>query len=419
MAIHNNDKLGAWIVGVKGSIALTTILGTLAIRSGFKPEAGLVTATDIFDDLPLPGLSAIVFGGCDIRPHSLAEAVAEFHHDFQFLDHDHFLALTKMVAEIDVNVSRGTAINCGPAIEGLGGQPTLSGNQDIEREIEKIRQELRAFRDRNGLGTVVVVNLGSTEPPLALHPCHEDLTALRQKFAEGDVSILRASTLYAYAAIMEGCPYINFTPSNAALPPALIKLAEATGVPVMGNDGKTGETLVKSTLAPMFASRDLEILSWEGFNLLGNLDGKVLNDPDNCASKLKTKDQVLPKILGYTPHSRVHINYVPSLADQKTAWDFIHFKGFLGAKMSLQFTWQGYDSLLAAPLVLDLIRLAALAKSRGEAGLMPHLASFFKAPLGCNEYRHAAQFEMLCEYVKKARPSPTPALPKGSGNGTG
>jgi len=117
-----------------------------------------------------------------------------------------------------------------------------------------------------------------------------------------------------------------------------------------------------------------------------------------------TKDAVLPNILGYTPHSRVHIEYVPSLDDQKTAWDFIHFRGFLGAKMSLQFIWQGFDSILAAPLVLDLARLAELAKRRGESGLMPHLASFFKAPLGVGEHRLHEQFVMLTRYVDERRP---------------
>jgi myo-inositol-1-phosphate synthase len=179
----------------------------------------------------------------------------------------------------------------------------------------------------------------------------------------------------------------------------MIELAERKGVPVMGNDGKTGETLVKSALAPMFMCRNLEIMSWEGFNILGNMDGHVLEHPDNKESKLKTKDSVLSKILGYSPHSRVHINYVPSLDDQKTAWDFIHFKGFMGARMSLQFVWQGYDSLLAAPLVLDLVRFAQLARRRAEAGLMPHLASYFKAPLGVDEHRLYEQFRMLLDYA--------------------
>ena len=171
----------------------------------------------------------------------------------------------------------------------------------------------------------------------------------------------------------------------------------------MGNDGKTGETLIKSALAPMFLWRNLEILSWEGFNLLGNMDGHVLDHPSNCESKLKTKDQVLQQILGYAPHSRVHIHYVPSLDDQKTAWDFVHFKGFLDAKMSFQFVWQGYDSLLAAPLILDLARMAELAKRRCESGLMAHLASFFKAPLGVSEHSLNGQFDLLVEYVQHVK----------------
>ena len=155
----------------------------------------------------------------------------------------------------------------------------------------------------------------------------------------------------------------------------------------------------KSVLAPMFKCRNLEVMSWEGFNILGNMDGQVLDHAENRKSKIKTKDSILPKILGYSPHSKVHINYVPSLGDQKTAWDFIHFKGFLGARMSLQFTWQGFDSALAAPLILDLVRLAELAHRRGESGLMIHLASYFKDPLGVPEQSFAHQFDMLENYV--------------------
>lgn len=395
------QRIGIWAIGVKGSIAMTMILGTLAITRGLKSASGMLTATDLCAGIPLPALSEITFGGCDIRTQPLPQVVHELHQEFSQLTPEIFTDLDGPLAQLEGNIRPGTAINCGQAIASLGTphpEPV-----DIAAEISAIRTALRDFRHRNQLAEVVVVNLASTEPPLDFAACHHDLAALEQRFRDNDMSVLRASTLYAYGALLEGCPYINFTPSNAALPPALIDLARRQGLPVMGSDGKTGETLVKSTLAPMFTSRNLEVLSWEGFNILGNLDGKVLGEPENRASKLKTKDQVLRKILGYAPHSQVHINYVPSLADQKTAWDFIHFKGFLDAKMSLQFTWQGYDSLLAAPLVLDLARLAVLAKGRGESGLMPHLASFFKAPLGVDEYRHAAQFEMLCRYLDAVR----------------
>jgi myo-inositol-1-phosphate synthase len=306
------------------------------------------------------------------------------------------------IEEMEPRISRGTSRNCGEAIEQLAG-PRQDCLTSAREEIHRIRSQLSAFRTDRSLDSVVVVNLASTEPAIAPSPHHEDLASLEKCLDEDDAGAIRASTLYSYAAIREGCPVINFTPSQGALLPALVQLAADRGVPVMGNDGKTGETLVKSALAPMFSYRNLRVLSWEGFNILGNLDGRVLDHPLNKAAKIQTKDQVLSKILGYSPHSRVHIDYVPSLDDQKTAWDFIHFEGFLGARMSLQFTWQGYDSILAAPLILDLARLAELAWRRGESGLMPHLASYFKAPLGVEVFGLHEQYGMLVDYADRVR----------------
>ena len=167
----------------------------------------------------------------------------------------------------------------------------------------------------------------------------------------------------------------------------------------MGCDGKTGETLMKSVLAPMFAQRNLEVMSWVGHNIFGNLDGKVLDDPVNKASKVTSKDRLLGEILGYRPQTLVSIEYIESMGDWKTAWDHIHFTGFLGTPMSLQFTWQGCDSLLAAPLVLDLVRFTELARNRGETGLLPFLASFFKSPYGVSQQSFVPQFQMLEKWV--------------------
>src|SRR5262249_53092621 len=196
-----------------------------------------------------------------------------------------------------------------------------------------------------------------------------------------------------------GFPYINLTPSRGATLPALEELARKRGVPIAGQDLKTGETLLKSSLAPMFARRNLRVLSWVGHNILGNRDGLVLNDPENKASKVKSKDALLAELLGYRPQSVVSIEYVESLDDWKTAWDHIHFEGFLGTRMTLQFTWQGCDSLLAAPLVVDVARLTLLAQRRDESGMQPDLACFFKSPLGVAEHDFARQFEMLEAYL--------------------
>jgi myo-inositol-1-phosphate synthase len=149
----------------------------------------------------------------------------------------------------------------------------------------------------------------------------------------------------------------------------------------------------------MFAKRNLEVMSWVGHNIFGNMDARVLDDPANKKSKATSKDRLLGKILGYTPQTLVTIENIASMGDWKTAWDHVHFRGFLGTPMTFQFIWQGCDSLLAAPLVLDLVRLAERAWRNGNTGLMTFLAPFFKSPLGTDEHDFGLQFQMLEAWV--------------------
>jgi myo-inositol-1-phosphate synthase len=400
----DGTKVGVWMIGAFGSISATVILGALALRRNLTDTCGMITDVTPFAGLGLAGVQDMEFSGCDIRRGSLIESARRIARDVGGIDQEIVTAMESDLAPIEQEICQGTTRNCGEAIGGIS-SGSFDCNTPIRDEIAGVVERLHRFKADKGLDEVVVVNLASTEPPVEPAKCHEDLDALEKCLDQNQNEAVRAGTVYAYAAIEAGCPYINFTPSNSALFPAMVQLAEARGVPVMGNDGKTGETLVKSALAPMFSCRNLEVMSWEGFNILGNLDGRVLDHPDNKESKIQTKDNVLSRILGYTPHSRVRIDYVPSLGDEKTAWDFIHFKGFLGAKMSLQFVWQGHDSLLAAPLILDLVRFAELAKRRGESGLMKHLACFFKDPLGVDEHRLYEQFRMLSDYARQAHPS--------------
>jgi len=244
---------------------------------------------------------------------------------------------------------------------------------------------------------VVVVHVASTEPPFARQPAYATWAKLERALARPGDSVLPTSSLYALAAIEAGCPYINFTPSTGIAVPALRERAEDRGLPYMGRDGKTGETLIKSALAPMFAMRNLNVLSWVGQNILGNRDGLVLDDPPTKRAKIASKDRVVSRIVSGNPTTRVWIDYVPSLDDWKVAWDFIHFEGFLGAKMSLQFTWTGCDSLLAAPLILDLARFAELEHRRGRAGPMKHLGFFFKDPMDVDDHDLPTQWQRLLE----------------------
>lgn len=391
------------MIGALGSISTTVVLGALALRKGLIPPTGMITFSEMFHGAKLAPVAALEFCGCDIRDS--AQGRRDLSDTLPAVDPSVLSEVKEDLERFREQVHTGCASNCGEAVECLAG-PIRTGAATLREEIFAIRENLRAFKKRSGTDTLVVVNLASTEPPLSLQACHHRAADIEECIDRDEKDRVRASTLYAYAAIRENCPYINFTPSNAALPPAIVELARSAGVPVMGNDGKTGETLVKSALAPMFACRNLEVLSWSGFNILGNMDGQVLDHPGNKESKIRTKDQVLSGILGYAPHSRIGIEYVPSLGDRKTAWDFIHFRGFLDAEMSLQFVWQGHDSILAAPLVLDMVRLAEFAQRRGEGGPMRHLASFFKAPLDVEEHGLADQFQMLLDYVRGLKNRP-------------
>jgi myo-inositol-1-phosphate synthase len=286
------------------------------------------------------------------------------------------------------NVRPGTLLNTGATIQKLADRPDIPRADTPRAAVERIQQDLRAFREQHQLDQVVVINVASTEPPFELKDAHLSLDRLltTRECKDGD-RILPASSLYAWAAIDLGSPYVNFTPSLGASFPAIQELAIQKQVPIGGKDGKTGETLLKSVLAPMFACRNLRILSWVGHNIFGNRDGLVLDDPTNKASKIKTKDQVISSIVGYKPQTHVSIEYIESLDDWKT----------------MQFTWQGCDSILAAPLVLDLARLALLAQRRGESGVMRHLACFFKSPMGVEEHDFFKQFSMLEMYVEKCK----------------
>ena len=225
------------------------------------------------------------------------------------------------------------------------------------------------------------MNVSSTEAPIEPHPAHADPSALMDAIDRGE-GVLPPSSLYALAAIETGCAFVDFTPSVGARLPALEALAETHELPLAGSDGKTGETFMKSAVAPAFAARALKVRSWAGMNLLGGGDGEVLGDPERAQSKLESKGRVLEEILGYPVEAPIRIEDVRDMGEWKTAWDHIVFEGFLGVRMKLQFVWEGCDSTLAAPLLLDLVRLLALALERGERGVISELAFFFKDPGG-------------------------------------
>ena len=305
------------------------------------------------------------------------------------------------LAKASARVRPGSHLGAGKAISQLADWNAAKREQPVRQAADRIAADLAAFQKAEALAHVIVLNVASTEPPFSLREAHKSWNALSAALSSGQGDLLPASAIYALAAIENGHTYINFTPSLGASLPALEELARNTGALYAGKDGKTGETLLKTVLAPMFKARNLKVMSWVGHNIFGNRDGLVLDDPANKSSKVETKDKVISGILGYRPSSLVTIEYLKDMGDWKTAWDHIHFQGFLGTKMTLQFTWQGCDSLLAAPLAIDLARLADLEKRRGGKGLMGHLACFFKSPEGCEDHDFFRQFTLLTDHLSK------------------
>lgn len=396
-------QVGLWLVGACGGIGTTVTLGIEAIRRRWAPPVGLAGDLPCFAHLKLAPLNRWVVGGHEIRETGLVDAAREMHDESQLFDRDLLSRSRNWLRRCDRNLRDGTILNCGPTITRMADRRGCRKKETAAAAVERLADDIRSFARRHRLERVVVMNVASTEPPFRPKAAHRTWGALAKAMTRRTGSPLPASSLYAIAAIEAGASYINFTPSVGIEVAALRELADQRGTAYMGRDGKTGETLMKSVLAPMFAARNLPVRSWVGHNIFGNRDGLVLDDPRNKSAKTRSKDQLVGQILGYKPQTLVSIEYIASMGDWKTAWDHIHFEGFLGTKMALQFIWQGSDSMLAAPLVIDLARFAEYAARAGETGVLAHLACFFKSPTDVKEHAFARQYEALLAYAAGRR----------------
>ncbi len=396
----SSGKIGIWLVGAWGGVSTTVAVGLSSLQKNLSAETGLVSALPQFAQCDLATWDQFIIGGHEVRATNYAtEANVLFEQSRVFSAH-----LLEQVAptllSFDKNIKPGTLINVGDTIESFAADDAKSHRGETPSvALQRIEADLNTFRNEHDLGQVIVVNLSSTEPGMTEDASGLSWQEVATRLEKNANTTLLASSLYAVAAMRAHCAYVNFTPSVGSDLPCLKELALEQKVLHAGRDGKTGETLLKSVLAPMFAARNLQVMSWVGHNIFGNMDGKVLDDPINKATKVHSKDHLLTEIFGYQPQSLVSIEYIESLGDWKTAWDHIHFNGFLNTPMTLQLTWQGCDSLLAAPLVLDLVRFTEREQRRGGKGVMKHLASFFKSPMDAESPEFAHQFQKLGEWA--------------------
>ena len=386
------EKLGVAIVGLGGAVATTAVAGIEMIKAGSNSHAGLPLA-----DRDIAGMTAyrdMEFGGWDLSDNDLGTCA---------LQHG-------VLTEHDLNDGAGTLrdMKAWPAVGSKAHCANIDGNNRMadghRGAVQQIQQDLAKFKKDRGLDRVVVVNLASTEK---MPDAGEASLASRDGFEKGldaDDPAISPAMLYAYAAIDADTPYANFTPSVAADVAPLAEMAKERGVPVAGKDGKTGQTFLKTVIAPALKERALHVDGWFSTNILGNSDGLALDDPKSLASKLGTKGGVLDDILGYKVEDHIiMIHYYRPRGDDKEAWDNIDLTGFLGQKMQLKLNFLCKDSILAAPLAIEIARCLDLAAKRGQGGVREELSLFFKLPQMANgaapQHGFAAQQAMLDDWL--------------------
>jgi myo-inositol-1-phosphate synthase len=372
------ERLGVLIVGLGGAVATTAVAGIELLKQGKIGYEGL-TLSQVPENITsqLAKYESLVFGGWDLSAADLASAAATHN----VLTLQQFQAARTALE----------AIKPIPAVGNIKFCANVTGKNCIQIEshrdaIEILRENIRNFRSENRCDSVVMINLASTEK--AVDRDSEMFASLEffEQALDTNAPEISPAMFYAYAAIAEGVPFANFTPSVAADIPALVEFARQQNVPIAGKDGKTGQTMMKTVIAPGLRARALKVEGWYSTNILGNRDGLALSDPESLKSKINTKGSVLDEILGYKVEDHlVDIRYYRPRGDNKESWDNIDITGFLGQPMQIKINFLCKDSILAAPLVIEIARVLDLARRRGAGGVQEQMSVFFKLPQVADE----------------------------------
>ena len=387
-----NGKLGVLLVGM-GAVSTTFIAGTLLIRKGLALSIGSLTERGtvrlgkrnegrsplIKDFVPLASLDDLVFGAWDIFEDNAFEAATTAGVIEPAL-------LERVRPELEA-IRPWAAVFDQRYVKRLMGTNVKKGPN--KRDLaEQVRADIRAFKQEHGLERLVMIWCGSTEIFMTPTPEHESIANFEAAMGSNAESI-SSSMVYAYAALKERIPYANAAPNLSADIPALDRLALDNGSPVAGKDLKTGQTLIKTIVAPGLKARLIGVAGWYSTNILGNRDGEVLDDPESFKTKEESKKSVLDYILQPELYPDlyddlchvVRINYYPPRGDNKEGWDNIDLVGWLGYPMQLKINFLCRDSILAAPIVLDLVLFLDLAKRAGMSGVQEWLSFYFKSPV--------------------------------------
>jgi myo-inositol-1-phosphate synthase len=389
-------RLGVLLVGL-GAVSTTFIAGVHAVRRGLAQPIGSLTelgtirlgkrtegrSPTIREFVPLASLDGLVFGAWDIFEENCYEAARTA----GVIDG----ALLEQIRPDLEKIKPWPAVFDRRYVKRLDG-PNVKKGKNKRELADQLREDIRRFRDENQLDRLVMVWCASTEVFMKEGPVHQSIEAFEKGLENSDDQI-PSSMIYAYAAIKEGIPYANAAPNLSGDIPALVDLASKTGSPLAGKDLKTGQTLIKTIIAPGLKARLIGVNGWYSTNILGNRDGEVLDDPESFKTKEESKKSVLDYILQPKLYPGlyddichvVRINYYPPRGDNKEGWDNIDIFGWLGYPMQLKVNFLCRDSILAAPIVLDVALFLDLAKRAGMDGIQEWLSFYFKSPVHAPE----------------------------------
>lgn len=385
-------RLGILLPGM-GAVSTTFIAGVEAVKAGLAEPVGSLTQIGklrlgkrienrsalIRDFVPLASLQTLRFGGWDIFEDNAFEAASKA----KVLEPS---LLEKIRSPLE-NIRPMSAVFDPSYVTQISGSHVKAGH-DKKELAGLLREDIRDFKKESECERLVMIWCASTERYIELAPCHENLAAFERGLEQNDPSI-SPSQIYAYASLKEGVPFANGSPNRSVELPAIHELAREMRLPIVGSDFKTGQTLMKTIIAPGLKSRLLGLHGWFSMNILGNRDGEVLADPGSFkskeVSKLSVLDQILepdayPSLYGEVNH-QVHIKYYPPRGDNKEGWDNIDIFGWLGYPMQIKVNFLCRDSILAAPIVLDLALFLDLAQRTGLHGIQEWLSYYFKSPL--------------------------------------
>lgn len=386
-------KLGILIPGIGGAVSTTFVAGVELVRRGLAEPVGSLTqlgtirlgkrfehrVPKIKDFVPLAGLDGLVFGGWDIYEANAYEAALYA----RVLSRDHLDSIKDFLS----GISPMKAAFDRRFVKNLDGTHVKDA-PGLRERLEGLKADIAEFKSKNGLDRCVMIWCGSTEVHMKPEDIHQSMEALNKAIDNNDPRI-PSSMLYAIAALESGVPFLNGAPNLTLDIPAIQDLANSNGLPIAGKDFKTGQTLMKTILAPGLKSRMLGLEGWYSTNILGNRDGFVLDDVDSFKTKEESKLSVLEYIL--QPHlyptlyknyyHKVTINYYPPRGDNKEGWDCIDIFGWLGYPMQIKVDFLCRDSILAAPLILDLVLFTDLAQRAGMSGIQEWLSFYFKSPM--------------------------------------